>query len=221
MIFSPILEFATVPDSSINSRESWFIFNLRKNKHLLLHEYSLHVYTWGGISKSYLLSRCCITMWLFCFWDVNQLICNVTTRMVFAVISSLRLVHTLLGQCTYLGYLLLEAPRKYVQYGPLVSLNWLWLFPQSGTRVRSHAVRRRMFIVLMTAAHISPNVFSLQNFLSNIHVLFLAYIHRHSYLLYITFEQYLHPFITRQIILSFLQLLLAGWLLSVSRVRYN
>jgi hypothetical protein len=23
--------FATVPDSSINSRESWFIFNLRKN----------------------------------------------------------------------------------------------------------------------------------------------------------------------------------------------
>ncbi len=74
MIFSPILVFATVPDSSINSWDSWFIFSLRKNKHLLLHENSLHVYTWGGISKSYLLSRCCITMWLFCFWDVNQLI---------------------------------------------------------------------------------------------------------------------------------------------------
>jgi hypothetical protein len=34
-------------------------------------------------------------------------------------------------------------------------------------------VRRRLFIVLMTAAHISPNVFSLRNSLSNIHVLFL------------------------------------------------
>ncbi len=30
--------FTTVLDSSINSWDSWFIFNLRKNKHLLLHE---------------------------------------------------------------------------------------------------------------------------------------------------------------------------------------
>ncbi len=30
--------FATVPDSSINSWDSWFIFILWKNKHLLLHE---------------------------------------------------------------------------------------------------------------------------------------------------------------------------------------
>ncbi len=96
---------------------------------------------------------------------------------------------TLLEQCTYFGCLLLEAPRKCVQHGPLLSINWLRLCPQSGAHVRSHAVRRRLFIVLMTAAHISPNVFSLRNFLSNIHVLFLAYIHRHSYLLYITFKQ--------------------------------
>ncbi len=128
---------------------------------------------------------------------------------------------TLLEQCTYLGCPLLEAPREYVQHGPLLSINWLRLCPQSGARIRSHAVRRRLFIVLMTAAHISPNVFSLQNFLSNIHVLFLAYIHRHSYLLYITFKQHLHPFITIQIILSFLRLFLAGRLLSVSCVRYN
>ncbi len=128
---------------------------------------------------------------------------------------------TPLEQCTYLGWLLLEAPREYVQRGPLVSINWLWLCPQSGAHVRSHAVRRRLFIVLMTAAHISPNVFSLRNFLSNIHVLFLAYIHRYSYLLYTTFKQYLHPFITRQIILSCLRLLLAGRLLSVSRVWYS
>jgi hypothetical protein len=47
----------------------------------------------------------------------------------------------------------------------------LFLF---GARIRSHAVRKRLFIVLMTAAHISPNVFSLQKFLSNTQGLFLT-----------------------------------------------
>jgi hypothetical protein len=92
--------------------------------------------------------------------------------------------HTLSEQCTYLGYFLLEAPREYVQHGPLVSINRLWLCPQSGAHVRSHAVRRRLFIVLMTAAHISPNVFSLRNFLSNVHVQFLI-IHSTSSILII------------------------------------
>ncbi len=122
---------------------------------------------------------------------------------------------TLLEQCTYLGYLLLEAPpRECIQHGPLVSINWLRLCPQSGASVRSHAVRRRLFIVLITAAHISPNVFSLRNFLSNIHVLFLAYIHRHSYLLDITFKQYLHSFITRQ---SFYHFFNSSWQADCSR----
>ncbi len=121
---------------------------------------------------------------------------------------------TLLEQCTYLGCLLLEAPREYVQHGSLVSINWLRLCPQSGARVRSHAVQRRLFIVLMTAAHISPNVFSLRNFLSNIHVLFLAYVYCHSYLLYITFKQYLHPFITRQ---SFYHFFGSSWQADCSR----
>ncbi len=40
--------------------------------------------------------------------------------------------------------------------------------------VRSHAVRRRLFVVLMTAAHISPDVFSLRKFLSNTQGLFLT-----------------------------------------------
>ncbi len=56
-----------------------------------------------------------------------------------------------------------------------------------GARVRSHAIWRRLFIFLMTATHISPNVFSLRIFLSNIHVQ-LIHSH-HSYLLYITFIQ--------------------------------
>ncbi len=37
-----------------------------------------------------------------------------------------------------------------------------------GARVQSHAVWRRLFIVLMKAAHISPNIFSLRMFLSNV-----------------------------------------------------
>jgi hypothetical protein len=115
---------------------------------------------------------------------------------------------------TYLGYLLLEAPREYVQHGPLVSINWLRLCPLFGARVPSHAVRKKLFIVLMTAAHISSNVFSLRNFLSNICVLFLAHIYWHSYLLYITFKQYLHPFITRQ---SFRHFFNSSWQADCSR----
>jgi hypothetical protein len=92
--------------------------------------------------------------------------------------------YMLLKQFSYLGYFLLEAPREYVQHGPLLSINWLRLCPQSGARVRSHAIRRRLFIFLMTAAHISPNVFSLRNFLGNIHVLLLI-IHSTSFILII------------------------------------
>jgi hypothetical protein len=130
--------------------------------------------------------------------------------------------HTLFEQCTYLGYLFLQAPREYVQHGPLLSINWLRLCPQSGTRVRSHAVWRRLFIVLMTAAHISANVFSLQNSLSNIHVLFLT-IHSTSFISIIHHIHtsncifYLHDIF----ILWLLQIFMAGWMPSVPCVRYN
>jgi hypothetical protein len=46
--------------------------------------------------------------------------------------------------------------------------------PIWGARVLSHTIQRRLFIVLMTAAHISPNVFSLRKFLSNMHGLSLT-----------------------------------------------
>ncbi len=78
--------------------------------------------------------------------------------------------------------------------------------PIWGARVQSHTIRRRLFIVLMTAAHISPNLFSLRMFLSNIQKLFLivhnniihAYYTSHSYthlhLLFCTPYSYLHFF---------------------------
>jgi hypothetical protein len=96
------------------------------------------------------------------------------------------------------------------------------LCPQSGARVWSHAVRRRLFIVLMTAAHISPNVFSLQNFLSNIHVLFLT-IHSTSFISIIHHIRtnncifYLHDIFT----LSLLRIFMAGWLPPVPCVWYR
>ncbi len=56
----------------------------------------------------------------------------------------------------------------------------------------------RLFIVLMTAAHISPNIFSLRNFLSNIHRLFLrvhasSFIHLYAHL-HLLFTCLIHTF---------------------------
>ncbi len=102
------------------------------------------------------------------------------------------------------------------------------LSPFLGARVRSHAVRRRLFIVLMTAAHISPNVFSLQMFLTNVQwttdynthgsthtYLYITFIHTFTSLHYIM--QHIHAHSTS----SFLLLFVAGWLLSTRCVRYT
>jgi hypothetical protein len=91
-------------------------------------------------------------------------------------------------------------------------------------RVRSHAVRRRLFIVLMTAAYISHNVFSLRNFLSNIHRLlltvhatsFISFIH-HIYTHIYTF--YLPVYVS--FLISLLRIFMAGRLPSVPCVRYK
>ncbi len=88
-----------------------------------------------------------------------------------------------------------------------------------GARVRSHTVRRRLFIVLMTAAHISPNFFSLRNFLSNRHRLFLTvhvfipFIHHIYVHIYIFYLRVLFT-------LSLLRIFMAGWLPLVPCVRY-
>jgi hypothetical protein len=94
--------------------------------------------------------------------------------------------------------------------------------PNLGPHIRSHAVWRRLFIFLMTAAHISPNIFSLWNFLSNIHVLLSLYINRHSYILYITFLRAIYIFfIYIHSVSLFLQVFMAGRLPSVHCVRYS
>ncbi len=123
--------------------------------------------------------------------------------------------HKLFEQCTYLGYLLLVAwsPSEH-QLAPAMSPLW-------GTRPKPRRPEE-VVIVLMTAAHISPNVFSLRNFLSNIHVLLLT-IHSTSFISIIHHIHtsncifYLHDIFTP----SLLQIIMAGWLPSVPCVRYN
>jgi hypothetical protein len=64
-----------------------------------------------------------------------------------------------LVQCTYLGYLLLEAPREYVQHGPLLSINWLRLCPQSGARVRSHRPEEVVYSLNDSCSHLYQRLF--------------------------------------------------------------
>jgi hypothetical protein len=57
-----MLLFVTVPGSSINSYDSWFIFNLWKNKHLLLHVYrsfSTYMYMGKGLQRLFLVILIC------------------------------------------------------------------------------------------------------------------------------------------------------------------
>jgi hypothetical protein len=95
--------------------------------------------------------------------------------------------------------------------------------PIWGARVRSHAVLRRLFIVLITAAHISSNVFSLWKFLSNIQGLFLT-VHSniiHTYYTYITFIHRFTSFILYVLFTySLLRIFMAGWLPSAPCVGY-
>ncbi len=133
-------------------------------------------------------------------------------------------------QCTYLGFGLLEAPREYVLHGPLLAMYWLRLCPHSWERaLEAMLVERRLFIFLMTAAHISPNVFSLRVFLANVQWTSHYNIRQwHTFILYITLYVHSHPHIIHHIhmyihvfISSFLLLFMAGWLPSTLCVRYS
>ncbi len=92
-----------------------------------------------------------------------------------------------------------------------------------GACVRSHAVRRRLFIVLITAAHISPNVFSLRMFPSNLQFIVSYNTRRyHAHILYITFTHTFTSFILYILLISsFLPFFIAGWLPSAPCVWYS
>ncbi len=91
---------------------------------------------------------------------------------------------TYIDHCTYLGFGLLEAPREHVLHGPFLGIYWLRLFPHFGApMLEATLLWRRLFIVLMTTAHISPNVFSLQLSLASVYWTSYYYIQQctHTY----------------------------------------
>ncbi len=89
-----------------------------------------------------------------------------------------------IDQCTYLGFGLIEAPREHVLHGPFLDIYWLWLCPHFGAPMpEATLLRRRLFIVLMIAAHISPYIFSLQLSLTSMYWTSYHNIHqcKHTY----------------------------------------
>jgi hypothetical protein len=104
---------------------------------------------------------------------------------------------------------------------------WLRLCPHSREpSLEALLVRRRLFIVLMTAAHISPNVFSLQVFLTNVQWTFHYSTRQwHTSILYITFiRTFTSSYYTSHsytLTSSFLLLSMAGWVPLTLCVRYK
>jgi hypothetical protein len=103
---------------------------------------------------------------------------------------------TLFDQCTYMGYLLLEAPRIYVQHGPLPSINWLRLCPQSGApRPKPHRPEEVVYSPNDSCSHFTQRLFPPKppqqhtwvisyGTLNIIHIFYTSHLHAHLYLLF-------------------------------------
>ncbi len=109
-----------------------------------------------GFQESHViwLLHCNVIGLLLGCWSTD----NVTTTMVFCCDSSWRTVHYLFNVRTWAIFFLRHLANMSSMV-PLRGSTDSGFVPNLGPRIRSHAVRRRLFIVLMIAAHISPNVF--------------------------------------------------------------
>ncbi len=113
-----------------------------------------------GNNYVYILSN----VYLVC-WSSNEHVFFIKRRLSISWQD-----HTYIDHCTYLGFSLLEAPPEQVLHGPFLGIYWLRLCPHFGAPIlEAKLLRRRLFKVLMIAAHISPNVFSLQLFLASVY----------------------------------------------------
>jgi hypothetical protein len=170
----------------------------------------------GRDFKGFLLSGCCITMWLFCFWDVNQL--TMWQQWWYLLWFSPWDLYTtwamyILGLSSSWGTSRIRPAWSLCEHQLTPALSPIW-----GPRPKPRRPEEVVYSPNDSCSHFTQRLFPPK--LPQQHTCtILAYVHCHSYLLYTTFKQHLHPFIIRQIILLFLRLLLAGWLPSVSRVR--
>jgi hypothetical protein len=122
-------------------------------------------------------------------------------------------------QCTYLGYFLLEAPREYIQHGPLLApaLSPIW-GPHPKPRHQEEVVyslnddscshfTQRLFPPKLPQQHAWIISYSTVNI---IHIFYTSHLHAHLFIFF------LHDLFA----LSFLRIFMAGRLPSVPCVRY-
>jgi hypothetical protein len=146
--------FATVPGSSVNSWDSWFIFNLWK---INTRYYTRLTCTWIGTTINSVEGGGEII-----YVQQTVYILNIPSQQVCLCRGWGHLFTIMhIYQTMYiLGLGLLEAPREYVLHGPLLGIYWLRLCPHFWEPALEATLdRRRLFIVLMTAGHISPTSF--------------------------------------------------------------
>ncbi len=132
--------------------------------------------------------------------------------MVFAVISSLRLVHYLsndiLGLSSSWGTSRIRPAWSPCEHQLTPALSPIW-----GPHPKPRHPEEVVYSPNDSCSHFTQCLFPPK--LSQQHTCtILAYVHRHSYLLYTTFKQCLHPFITRQ---SFYHFFGSSWQAYCSR----
>ncbi len=144
-----------MPGSSINSWDSWFIFNLHKNKHLLLCEHSLCMKTATiiGNNSMYILNNVFLECWL-----------PMSVLCVRKLNISLQNTHILIIVHTWASGLqsswgTSRAPPAWSPSGHVLTLA---LSPFQSTHGRSHAPPEDIVYILNDSCSHFTNIFSLQ-----------------------------------------------------------
>ncbi len=146
----------------------------------------------------------------------------IAVRLAVSWNSSLNLAHKH-EQCTYLGYVLLEAPRGYVLHGPLLSIHWLRLCPHlGGPHPKPRHLEEVVYSLNDSRSHftqgLSPPKVPQQ------HTETIPMVHNNIIHTYYTSHSYAHLHLLFLHVLfktSLLRIFMAGWLPSAPCVRYK
>ncbi len=148
--------FATVPGSSINSWDSWFIFNLWKINTCYYTDITCaQQAVIIGDRYMYILSN---KSWMLAF----QWVCLKNQVSLYIDAHILINVHTWLQSSWGIS-------RARPAWSPSGHILTPALAPFRAPTLEAMLLQRKLFIVLMTAVHISPNIFSLQLSLANVY----------------------------------------------------
>ncbi len=204
--------------SSINSWDSWFIFNLRKiNTYYYMNTaHARKQTTTVGDNSMYILNNVCLECWfsmgVLCERKLSISLQNTSILISVHTWASVFLMHLASTSCMVPSW-------AYLDSGSV---------PIPGTRSRSHAPQEEIVYSLNDSCSHFTNVFSLHLSLASIlsillwydntyiHIVHYIYIHTsHIMLQSITQWEHVH------LVSSFLPHYVAGWLLSIYCVRYS